>query len=246
MFAVLEFTEPEKKILNIFYKNKFTSQRITLPSGEAFFRVNVFCRKNRIPWKKLERCLGILKQDVLLPDDIKIPDGIDITAFKPDILPRLLLMNSATDHIQRNNSSPYGSLTVFDEKAIYQNCIERLIDCFSTVRVVTPEITEYETVCRKLLQNYGFSLVVTSEINCDSDVVISHSCSVPLYFGGKIYTCEKKYLMNAEVFTGRDIIMPPEYELLLPQNINKLLFASALYEKCNVTEMGSLLYSNFL
>ena len=114
MFAVLQITESK----SLFSRNKIQSQRITLPSGEAFFVVNVFCRKNKIPWKKLEGCLGILRKDILLPDNIKIPDKVNITAFEPHILPGIMLMNSAVDYMLKNKACTGGSITIFDEKGI--------------------------------------------------------------------------------------------------------------------------------
>ncbi len=207
--------------------------------------MNISCPKGKVPWKKLERCLGILKSGVLLPKEMKIPDKVNITVFKPDILPVLMLMNSAVDYILKNLSATYESITVFDEKGIYQSYIEKLINSFSSVKVVTPKVSDYEEVSRRLLENYGFSLVVSSREVYDSEIIISEDCSVPSYYSGKVLSTNKKYIMNAEVFTGSGIELPEEYEKLCPDNIDRILFASALYEKCGVRDIGSLRYSDF-
>ena len=239
MFAVLQTVD----LKSVFIRSKIQSQRITLPSGEAFFIVDISCRKGKVPWKKLERCLGILKKDVLLPDSIKIPDDIDITAFKPDIFPRLLLINSAVDYIMKDRKSE--SLCIFDESGIYARYIERLVNRFNSISVITPYPENYDAVSKKLMEDYGFSLIVSSKGKCSDGTVISHCCEVPLYFRGRIYTNEIKYLMNARVVTGQDIELPEEYEKLRPGNIGRLQFAAALYEKCRIEELGELRYSNF-
>lgn len=241
MFAVLQTAESK----SVFSRSKIHSRRITLPSGEAFFIVYVSCRKNNIPWKKLERCLGVLRKDILLPDDIKIADKVNVTAFEPGILPGIILMNTAADYMLKNKPFMCGSLTVIDEKGTYQSYIEKLIKCFSSIKVITPKASEYEDVARRLLEDYGFSLLVSDEDSFESDVIISENCNVPSYYSGKVMSIKKKYIMNAEVFTGSGIELPEEYEKLCPDNIDRLLFASALYEKCGVKEMSSLRYSKF-
>ncbi len=241
MFAVLQTADSK----TLFGKSKIESRRISLPSGEAFFIVNISCRKGKVPWKKLEKCLGILRKDVVLPDGIKIPDNVNITAFKPDIFPRLLLINSAVDCIMKKGLSHKESLCIFDERGIYTDYIEKLINFFSSVKVITPFAQKYEDISRKLLRDYGFSLIISSQGKCGSGTVISHSCDVPLYFKGRIYTGERKYLMNAEVFSGGDIELPEEYERLRPENIGRVQFAAALYEKCGLEKLGELRYRNF-
>ena len=51
--------------------------------------------------------------------------------------------------------------------------------------------------------------------------------------------------MNAEVFSGIETELPDEYENIRPSNISKVLFASALYEKCSEKDLGQLRYTDF-
>ena len=90
LFAILQISDSN----TIFKKPQIQSQRITLPSGDAFFTVTTDKHYGKIPWKKLKACLGILRNNILLPEDITIPEDVNITKFIPDILPRLILMNS--------------------------------------------------------------------------------------------------------------------------------------------------------
>ncbi len=242
MFAVIEFREKQ----NRFKRGKITSERIPLPSGDVFFVVRVEKSFGKVPWKKLERCLGILRQCVILPEGEAVPENVNMTVFTPDIFPRLLLINSAADYIARHRSGFLSrSLTVFDEKGIYTPYIENLLHCFSNIKIVTPVREEYEKLSRQLMENYGFSLLITDKETCSGDTVISHRCNIPVYFKGDIFTNEKKYLMNTKAFCGSDIILPEFYEMLRPQGVGRVLFASALYEKCSVTQLKDLKYEDF-
>ena len=230
----------------IFRQPKIESKRYSLPSGDAFFIVTADRHLGKIPWKKLEKCLGILRKDILLPEGITIPPDINITAFTPEILPHLLLINSATDYIQKHKESYKGkSLTIFDEKAIYQSYIEKLLPYFYSIKIITDQADTYESLSQNLLLNYGFSLLISDGEVINSDVVISHQCRVPLYFKGTVFTNEKQYLMNGEVLSGSEIDIPDIYENIRPKNIGRVLFASALYEKCKEYPLGKIRYKDF-
>ena len=240
MFAVIDASDSNA----IFRKPKIKSQRINTPDGEAFFIVTAEKHLGRIPWKKLGSCLGILKKDIILKDGLPMPEGSDITAFSPDIFPRLLLINSAVSYIMKHSDSYKSkSLTIYDEKALYKSSIEKLLFCFSSIKIVTPEFAAYEKLSHKLMESYGLSLLVTDTQSYDSDVIISHRQTAPLYFGGTVFTNEGKPLMSGRVLTGKSIILPEEYENLNTCNIDPLLFASALYEKCGCLGLGTLKYN---
>ena len=129
-------------------------------------------------------------------------------------------MNSAADYITTNRRQFRSkTLTIFDEQGIYTRYIEKLIPCFSNIKIVTSFTKQYNILSKKLLETYGFSLIVTRDETFNSDVIISHSCKVPLYFEGTVFTDEKRYLMNATVFSGTEIKLPDLYENLRPQNI---------------------------
>jgi hypothetical protein len=242
MFAILQISDSN----TIFRKPKIQSQRINLPSGDAFFIVTADKHLGKIPWKSLEKCLGILKHNILLPDDITVPEGINITKFIPDILPRLILMNSTTDYITKHRLHFQNkSLTIFDEKAIYQSYIEKLLPCFCSIRIITDLPEKYSSLSRRLLENYGFSLIISTEESFNSDVVISHSCKAPIYFEGTIFTNEGNCMMNGRVFSGSEIDLPCLYKNLKPRNVGDMLFASALYESCNEKSLGKLQYKSF-
>lgn len=238
MFAILNISDTN----TIFSKPKIKSQRIVLPDGEAFFTVTTEKHLGRVPWKKLESCMGILRKDVILKGGVTLPEGCSITEFSPEIYPRILLMNTAVSKLK---GSRHRSLVVYDEKGLYMENMDNLACIFDRIRVVTSVADKYDNVARKLMENSGFSLEVSEKSSYDADVVISHRCNVPLYFSGRVFTNERRFLMNAEVNAGCNIDLPEEYEKLRPEGVESLVFASALYEKCKVKNLGKIIYSDF-
>lgn len=238
MFAILQITKSN----SFFPKLRIHNQRIILPNDEAFFNISVETSRSIKSLKKLENCLGILKKDVIINGNTALPDNCGISLFLPDILPGLLLINSAADKLKKRR---FRSLILYDEKGIYPDYIDKLIDSFGRIRVITPSPKKYNSAVRRLMENYGFSLEISTTADFEGDVIISDSCCVPLYYSGTVFTNEKKYLMNAEIFSGSEINLPEFYENIRPNNVSSLLFASALYEKCGVTELGKLKYTDF-
>ena len=238
MFAVLQI----KDKTNIFSKSKIESIRFTLPNDEHFFTVTAEKHFGRVPWKKLESCMGILRKDVIVAEGTALPDSCGITEFVPEIFPRILLMNSAVKVLAGNRRR---SLIVFDEKCIYSDYMKKLVNCFDRIRVVTPKPCQYEAAASELMEDFGFSLEVTDKPCFKADVVISWECDVPLYYGGEIFTGERTFLMNAKVYSGSDIDLPEEYEKFCPECVDKLRFVSALYEKSKVKTLGNMTYKDF-
>ena len=238
MFAVLQIKDKN----SILRKSRIESQRFTLPSGEAFFTVTAEKSFGRVPWKKLEQCMGILRKDVILPDGVILPSDSGITEFVADIFPRILLMNSAVKVLEGTRQK---SLIVFDERCIYRDYMKKLVRNFERIRVVTPIAHEYDAVSVELMENFGFSLEVSDKPSYKADVIISFEWGVPLYFSGKVFTGERRFLMNAKVYSGGDIDLPEEYEKIRPEGVDKLQFVSALYEKCKVKNLRNMTYKDF-
>lgn len=233
MFAIINVSQTNA----VFRKPEISSQRVALQNAETFFLVTTEKSYGRVPWKKLENCMGILKKDVILTGDTVLPEYSGISEFIPDVFPYIVLINTAIDRLKNGR---HKSLIIFDEKAICMDYIQSFVNSFERIRVITPYAEKYTAVARILLENYGFSLEVSADPSYDSDVIISNNCDVPLYFSGKVFSNKRKFMMNAEMFSGGEIVLPEEYESIRPEGVDKLLFASALYEKCNISELGNL------
>lgn len=242
MFAVLIFTKSKKKLRRFFTSPEISSQRIELSSGDCFFLVRAEKRGDKLPLKKLESALGILRKNVLLPRGISLPPESGIMLCSSDILPRLMLMNSAVAYLKERRLE---SLAVFDERGLYPSYMKSLAALVREVAVVTQHKEKYEAEARSLMKSCGVSLKVTQKPLYDCEAVISFSCLVPSEFEGIVFSCERPMGLSCRIISGNDILLPREYESLRPAEIERVPFASALYEKAGVTDLGSLKFTDF-
>ncbi len=235
MFAVIEFVPAKRRFLG---GNKIESERITLPGGEVFFIVKAETRRGRVPWKKLSRCLGFLRDAVILPSGFAVPEGVNITAFTAEKLPHTVLFNSAVKHIKQQKKTG-DRLCVVDEKGLFAPLTEELILNFGEIKVITPLTGEYERLSRSLMEKYGAALLITDKGGADGDVVISPDGDcVDITFSGELYTLKSRRLLSGKVLCPRGIVLPDFYDELCPEGVDRFLFAAALYEKCGVGELG--------
>lgn len=236
MFAVLNFYEDKKGISSLFSGDKITSHRHLLDNDEVFFTVDIKKRRGKIPWKKLEKCLGILSQDVLLPKEITIPQNINITKFSPEKYNLILFFSSAAKHI-RANKQIFGSLCVYDQKGLFLPFVESLITSFSVIKIISPFLDEYEKLSEELLDKYGASLLITKNGKLCGDIIISpQSNLVDLTFSGTLYTISGRRLLSGRVLCPQKLILPNKITELCPENIDEIDFAGALYEKCAIED----------
>ncbi len=242
MFAVIEFVPAKKRFSG---GNKIESERITLPGGEVFFIVKAETRRGRVPWKKLSRCLGFLRDAVILPKGVAVPENIDIKAFEPENFSCAVLFNSAVKHIKDRNKTG-DRLCAVDEKGLFLSLAEELILAFSQLKVITPLIQEYEKLSDVLIEKYGAALLMTNKGTADGDVVISpQGEAVDITFSGELYSLRPRRLLSGQVFCPKEIILPSAFDKLCPEGVDKFLFAAALYEKCGVGELGEAKVEGF-
>ncbi len=238
MFAVIKVISNESKFRDIFGKGKIQSERITLPSGGVFFLVTVETCRGKIPWKKLERCLGVLKEAVVFCHKTAIPDGIAIKQFIPERFPLIMFYKWAANSLDKASTS-INSLCIRDEYGLFLPYMESLIKYFGEIKIITPLTDEYDNLSSSLMQKYGVSLLVTEKSKLNSDVVISpDSDAVDITFSGELYTIEKRQLLSGRVMCPTDLILPLWCDELCPCGVDRLTFASALYEKCDASELA--------
>ena len=145
MFAIINVSQTNA----VFRKPEISSQRVALQNAETFFLVTTEKSYGRVPWKKLENCMGILKKDVILTGDTVLPEYSGISEFIPDVFPYIVLINTAIDRLKNGR---HKSLIIFDEKAICMDYIQSFVNSFERIRVITSYAEKYTSVARILLE----------------------------------------------------------------------------------------------
>ena len=247
MFTALELSEENKKgfrsLSRFFRKPKVEIEKIEPKNGKAFYICKAETRKGKIPWGEIEAVSTI--KAFLLPDCVTEKPPIEV--WKPKKLPQLMLFNSAVEYIREKALPPTKTqITVVDKEGHYVNLLKNMINLASQITVVTSD-ERYRNLSDDLLNDYGVSLIIREELGGEkgeNGFLFDYSGeSVPLSYKGTVFSREKKYLLNGKSLTPGGFDLPDEYEKLRIPKINKLHFASALFELCNVKELQSLKFN---
>lgn len=248
MFTVVELNSVKKSKIQVFMQHfrraEIKYERIDLPSGEGFYLCKAELHRGKIPWKEIKE--NSPSDKFMLPFEIK--DRAPLEELQPKVLPRIMLLNSAVDYMEKMNLSPSKTqLTVVDPKGIYLNCFYPLIKLASLITVVTHKEEEYTLLSDRLFESYGISLMLRrdySDMGRENCFLLDYDGNnIPLSFKGTAFSKEKKYLLNGKSLTPGGFVLPSEYERLWQKNTDKLKFASALYELCKVQELEKLSFN---
>ncbi len=232
-------------LADLFRPPEFEINRLTVPEGDAFYRVKVPFHHGEIPTFETAQKLKKLKGSVIFDINFPCDENTRCLEFQPSVFPSLLLFNSFTDYIAQLRLPPVkSSLTVYDKRGIYSDSIEKAVPFFSKIQIFTKEKSLYAKTAQKLYDSYGVSLILSDKPDGKppSSTAVLCADSVPFcdFYPGILFTLTDNPPPSGSVFTGEGVCLPTEYELLRPSGIGCMLFASALYEKCNVKRLGEL------
>ena len=249
MFATVECKDAENSfrtfVRDLFSLPEIIFQRVTLPDADDFYRVIATEYRGQVPVAEVTSQLTKLKGSVLF--DINFPDeeSTRCLEFHSERLPGLLLFNSFTDYMQDLKlPAEKSSLTVFDSEGIYTDVIDKAVKLFAKIEVYTKRPDLYNKTSQSLLERYGISIIIRDSFSGKSpkSTVILCPEEVPFcsFYQGIIFTLRDNVPPCSCAIIGEGIDLPPVYELHRPNGIDKLSFASALYEKSNAHKLGKL------
>lgn len=253
MFFILKIEEEKKnlskKIAEYFQKPKITTEKIETANLLAFYAVTAQKHRGKIPWEEIEKAAGRFCKRAVLQSKVVIPENVGIKKFEPKVFDKILLFNSAVSVLEKLSLDPLKmSVTVFDENGYLTAKIEKLVMLCSQIRVVTSCIQSYEDVARMLFEKYGISLIISqsagNSILTSTAVISDKSADVPLIYHGLLFTNQRRKMLNATVLCGKEFSLPKEIENLVPNGVDRLTFASALYELCAAKQLEDAVYSD--
>lgn len=247
MFTVLELIEEQKKgfldFSKIFRKPKLEITETDLGNGKNFYVCRAEVRKGKIPLREIEKVSpsGLF----LLPPNIS--EAHQLQVFTPNRLPQIMLFNTAVDYIKEKALPPTKTqITIIDREGIYVDKFKEIIKLASHITVITSD-DRYRNLSDELLSAFGLSLIIRKEFyddKAENQFLFDYNAeSIPLSYKGIAFSREKKHLMSGKTLTPGGFNLPEEYENLRNKNINKLHFASALYELCEVKELSALKFN---
>ena len=245
MFAALGYGEQAKNWFRRWtgriFGEKIIPVKVPVGCGECFFTAEV-SPGARIRWNELFLRMGRLSREMIIPEELQIPDGCGITRFVPQSLGPRVVMNSALELLERYGG-PRVPVTAVDPYGRLCGRIIPLVRCCADVRVVTDNPALYRRAAERIMEEYGASIQVCPR----GESAIRPGVAVfPFGIEGSTAPADTVCIVpDGELpqenrITVGGIRLGEEYRAIKPAGLSDFLFASALYEKCGLREMGAL------
>lgn len=248
MFFMLEIKENPRgavqKIKNAFAPKGIEVTAVKEPFAKPFYIVSVRERKGVLPWREIEKALSGKCKTAVLPQNVRLPDGLPFEAFAGDALCRRLLFSGAVSYMREHGGFFHNSLCVFDEDALLKDEIEKYAPRFSCVSVVTKNAAQYRQTQKNLLYHFGVSLAVLekwgTQALCAEAIISPKGKNIPAVYSGTVFTYEKTRLLSGRVLCAREKELDEKYRRYVPKGTDPMLFARALYELCEEKELENI------
>lgn len=219
-------------------KRLITSEKINLCGDAFFFVITARVYKNKIPCKEIKKYAGRYASSLIFPES---------KSEAVSELDEIRLFNSSVLFLSKSpEPADNRSVCVYDRNSLFCEHLEKLIPLASSLHVICPEKEKYYSAAEYILREYGAAVSVSAEWGGVADfcnnVIASDSNILPLGYRGRVFTLKRRTLPFARLISGEGIILPSEYEKVLPEKIDRKVFAEALYLKCGIKELGECAY----
>ena len=255
MFATVNFIYPPEKF---FPKIKYNLlpppiaiERVKVPEGSDFLRVNVPIIRGKVYWSNVNTNLGKTANNLLAPKHIQVKEIGEIKRFKSERFYRILCINSALKVLSLlpKMHLPH-EVCVIDYSGGSASLLESLPKYCRAVKIVTSREEKYASLKQSAMEEYGCAIMCTDDISraFSSPVIIMPDGSEKaVAFSRKsfIFSPFSDNIYSSNVFTMNSVNLAEKYLDLLPAGIEVSEFAAALYEQSDVSALGHSICSSF-
>ncbi len=225
--------------------------KIAVKNGAPFFILKVKKNKQGIPWEDVAFAAGRCASRIVAPKMVELPESGPVRRFVPEYLPFMMLYQTVLDVLGKSGVSPSKvSIGIVDRRGILAGVIDKAAKSAGVVKVVTDVTERYTQAAENLMDELGASLMFGTQAQMlrDCKLIISgesaEACSeeaavFSLVGNGESTVFDKSFMAGYAV-------LPVEYASLKPEDIDTLVFASALYELCGVRRLENLTYKTLI
>lgn len=250
MFCILEI-QPCPRLSRFrrwFWKTpQPTVEKVAVRGGAFFYKLNVTAEKTgAVDLSFLPQTLGAAAKRILpCGDGLPNPLPPPLELFTPRVFETTLFLNTVYDFLKTNRAQLQNCTIGFNDPAgTLQRAVCDFVPLAKSMRIFSADSAKYEAVQAEILEDYGLSLILCESPLTEKDVDILLS-PFTATANGKIGTLSLRCGVKA-VLAGEGISLPAEYSSRCPVGTNPLLFAAALYECCNVLDLGNLQYTKLV
>lgn len=250
MFILLKPIDRDDNLKNrlhdTFFVPRFDIERVEMKNAAPFFVMSCPKYKGRVPYNTVAVAAGKMKNKIVVPEDLMLPENVAITPFSGRKLKRQLLINTALKILSSAQSECLNTkLTFIDEFAAYTEKIDKFAECVRELTVLTNYPERYEMTAQKLVQCYGVSLKVKKGTFFDGQqgiVISDKSENVTPFFKGLIFTNSEKFPVCSHAVIGNGVNLKKYTDYDFPIEFDSVDIGEAMYELCYAGKLGNLCY----
>lgn len=229
MFSVLNTVEAKQKF---FRKKKCRVEALLSPvkSAAPFKVINAECGRKGIDWHTVAAAAGCSARSMLVPEGLTVPPYSSIKLFEPEVLPLLIMLNTAVIHLKRGEAAK-NKLVIIDRNAVLPDYIERVVMHAARITVVTDQPEKYYPCMADLMEKCGAGIRVCNQPDSKIkfDVAITFDEAV-----------NARICLDASKLSADDIAIPEECIRMCPDKIDRFSFVCALFECSGLLKLGEL------
>lgn len=232
----------QKKILR-----KSLPVSVSSENGLPFFVLDVPDKKGGLDFSLIEEKCGHYVSRIVAPRNISLPDSSRLKRFIPEVSCSFFVFNTALKIIEDTGSrAEKNGVTVIDRNAVMCNEIRRLLPYASPLRIITARPERYSSVCRRIYDEFGASVMVRPfyEPCSKKDIVICCDGATTESMNDAAVFSLKRGINGKIRFYCSGISLLPKHSGLVPENIDPTDFASALTELCGSTAYKQAVFSD--
>lgn len=242
MFVVLRIFNAQEHKIKRKQKSLIMNSQIVPHSTEKglpFFTLDVLETKKGIDWRSISEKCGRYSSRIIAPRDLCLPDINNIRRFIPRFITPSLIFNTAAQTIEKARLSPDEiTITLTDRNAVMASRVCRLLPFASQVRIITIRPEKYASACIKAMDEHGATLIVRPSYEATSNgndiVICCDGVTTPAMENAAVFSDRRKNGCKLN-FRGSGLPLLPVHSEMIPDNIDPLDFADALFELCGCT-----------
>ena len=233
MFSVLNIEEQKQKF---FRKRKCRVESLLSPvKGAAPFKViNAVCGKKGVDWQTVAAAAGCSARSMLVPIGVNVPPYSSIQLFEPQVLPLLIMLNTAAVYLGRGTAAK-NKLLIIDRNAVLPDYIERIVMLAAHITVATDCPEKYYPCMADIMEKCGAGLRVC--LQPDSKIMYDVAVTYDEAVNAKI-------CLDAADVSDNNITIPDDCLRMCPEKIDSFLFTCALFECSGLVSIGELTLSD--
>ena len=235
-----------QRLINILTAPKVQAQTMCA-CGVEYLLIKAESGRKGVNWQKVERLAGSLAEEILAPEDVKLPPSSPLKRYNCTLFNRQVLLRSACELIDRTRMPMYRRiLGLVDDTGEYADFLNELLKHYTSVKVVTQATDVYEKAAQDMMEQWGAPVFVGTEPESLAECVLilapkgmqsvcSFRSGCPVLLGDRETASGQN---SQDVFTGLRVQPKKELLELVPTGIDPHLFMGALLEYGGVQPAG--------